>query len=134
MMALSIYIIPLDKEIRHLKRDSHLRGNCLFSLLAHGQSGYTPQRLPVLQEVAGLEPNDNDAPSLPNFDEKVDIFLRTCSLPQDGQTTPSVFIPKISSSKISSQSLQTNSKIGIFCSLTNRFQSFDAGAAKKLHY
>jgi hypothetical protein len=69
--------------------------------------------LPVLQEAAELDPNESEAPSPPGLDAKVDIFLRTCSLPQDGQTTPSVLEPKISSSKGCSQSLQTNSKIGI---------------------
>jgi hypothetical protein len=83
-------------------------------VLAHGQYFYTPQTLPVLQEAAELAPSESEAPSLPIFDAKVDIFLRTCSLPQEGQITPSMLLPKIRSSKGCSQSLHTNSKIGIF--------------------
>jgi hypothetical protein len=75
---------------------------------------YIPQPPPVLQEEAGiLLPSESEAPSLPIFDEKVDIFFFTCSLPQAGQMTPLVLLPNIRSSKGWSHSVQTNSKIGI---------------------
>jgi hypothetical protein len=68
-------------------------------LLAHGQSDQTPQRLPVLHAALELLPSESDAPSPPIFDEKVDIFFLTCSLPQTGQRTPFISLPKIKSSK-----------------------------------
>jgi len=90
--------------------------------------------LPVLQEEAGmLLPNDNEAPSPAGFDANVDIFFFTCSLPQVGQTTPSMLLPKIRSSKGSLQSVQTNSKIGISAPRQIDSRILDAELPKKLH-
>ena len=119
---------PLVKERQPLKTRLSL-----FSLLAHGQPNQIPQVLPVLQEAAELDPSESEAPSPLAFDAKVDIFFRTCSLPQDGQTTPSVLNPKISSSKGCSQSLHTNSKIGIFSPWHKDSRILDAETGKKLH-
>jgi len=70
--------------------------------------------LPVLQDAAELAPKESDAPSPPEiFEANVDIFFLTCSLPQAGQSTPSMLLPKTKSSKGWLQSVQTNSKIGI---------------------
>ena len=81
--------------------------------LAHGQRDYIPQVLPVPHEAAELEPNESEELPPAIFDENVDIFFCTCSLPQAGHKTPSVLLPKTRSSKGCLHSLHTNSKIGI---------------------
>jgi hypothetical protein len=89
--------------------------------------------LPALQEAAELAPSESDAPSPPIFDEKVDIFFFTCSLPQEGQRTPSVLLPKIRSSKGWSHSVQINSKIGISAPRQKDSKILDAESENKLH-
>jgi len=68
--------------------------------------------LPVLQDD-WLLPNEKEAPP-DTLEAKVEIFLRTCGLPQFGQATWSTRLAlRSSSSKGRLQSLQTNSNMGI---------------------
>ena len=77
-----------------------------------------PQVLPVLQAAEDEAlPNEKALPP-EIFDAKVDIFLETCVLPQSGQVTLSIENElRTNSSKDSSHSLHSNSKMGIGVSL-----------------
>jgi hypothetical protein len=68
--------------------------------------------LPVLQDD-WLLPSEKEAPP-DTLEAKVEIFLRTCGLPQLGQATWSTRLAlRSNSSNGRWQSLQTNSYIGI---------------------
>jgi hypothetical protein len=72
-----------------------------------------PQTLPVLHEGAELVPNEKE-PTPACFEANVDIFFFTWLPPQAGQTTSSILLRlRTRSSKDSSHSVQTNSKIGM---------------------
>jgi hypothetical protein len=91
-----------------------LRYNSFLQRLpAHGWLCYNPQVLPVLHAAAELPPSENELFPL-TLAAKVDIFLRTCELPQSGQVTPVMAsLLRTSSSKGVPQVLHSNSKIGI---------------------
>jgi hypothetical protein len=77
-----------------------------------------PQVLPVLQAAEDEAPPNEKALPPETFEAKVDIFLETCVLPQSGQVTPSIEDElRTNSSKDSSHSLHSNSKMGIDISL-----------------
>jgi hypothetical protein len=75
-----------------------------------------PQRLPELQEAAEALEYELLVPL--TLDAKVEICFATCSLSQKGQATSSTAVAlRTSSSKGDPHSWQTNSNIGIHCSL-----------------
>ena len=78
-----------------------------------------PQRLPVLQEAAGVLEYALADPA--TFEAKVEICFATWLLPQDGQiTSPIALELRTSSSKGAPHSWHRNSKIGIHFSLVDR--------------
>lgn len=77
---------------------------------------YIPQRLPELQEAAGVL--EKELPVPVTFEAKVEICFATWLLSQKGhETSTTVFALRTDSSKGVPQSWQTNSKIGIYFSL-----------------
>jgi len=85
---------------------------------------YPPQTLPVPHEGADLAPNKNELAPAAGLEANVDIFFFTLAPPQEGQTTSSILLTlNTSSSKASSQSLQTNSKIGMVTPMLNGFDA-----------
>jgi hypothetical protein len=79
--------------------------------------GSRPDQRAVPQVPPGLHAadellNESEPPEI--LDAKADIFLRTCTLPQLGQSTASMALAlRRSSSNGSPQVVQMNSKIGI---------------------
>jgi hypothetical protein len=81
---------------------------------------YAPQTLPEPQEGAELDPSVNEPTPPAGLDANVDIFFFTLLPPHVGQTTSSILLMlRTRSSKISSHSVQTNSKIGMITPLKN---------------
>jgi hypothetical protein len=82
---------------------------------------YHPQTLPVPHEGAELVPNEKELAPTAGLEANVDIFFFTLLPPQEGQTTSSILLRlKTRSSKDSSHSVQTNSKIGMVTPVLNR--------------
>jgi hypothetical protein len=82
---------------------------------------YTPQTLPDPQDAAELAAVERDGVLPSNLDAKVDIFFFTWLLPHTGQRTPDISVPKTRSSNGLSQSLQTNSNIGMVVVLLDKY-------------
>ena len=80
----------------------------------------------MLQECDGLAVfNENEPAPAAGLEANVDIFFFTLPPPQEGQTTSSIlFRLRTRSSKDSSHSVQTNSKIGITLLLYKKLLNF----------
>jgi hypothetical protein len=80
----------------------------------------------VLQECDGLAVfNENEPAPAAGLEANVDIFFFTLSPPQEGQTTSSILLRlSTRSSKVSSHSVQINSKIGMVLLLIKSFWRF----------
>ena len=78
------------------------------------------------QECDGLAVfNEKEPDPAAGLDANVDIFFFTLSPPQEGQITSSILLRlSTRSSKVSSHSVQTNSKIGIALLLYEKFWYF----------
>jgi hypothetical protein len=87
---------------------------------------YPPQTLPELHEGVELAPSENELEPAAGLEANVDIFFFTLLPPQEGQTTSSILLRlKTRSSKDSSHSVQTNSKIGMATPVLNNCEIFD---------
>jgi hypothetical protein len=109
--------MPKRKDrLRRCKR-SHL---IIAKISARLIESYPPQTLPVPHEGAELAPNENELAPAAGLEANVDIFFFTLLPPQEGQTTSLILLRLTRSSKDSSHSVQTNSKIGMVTPVLNR--------------